>query len=167
LQQSAETDGIDCEFNAVRLSACLTSRRSHNSDTGSNLEGLLVGSKGHICLLLTIGADEGVDSGDLNLVEVLAGTLDSGLLGATIADEHEGVVLLDGLDGGFTAQGVLDDAVGVERIGFLDSDSKGNRVLLLGLADGASESGLGPDLNFVGLMLSFLHVSCNFFSLQQ
>lgn len=140
---------------------------SHNTDTGSNLEGLLVRSEGHICLLLSVGANEGVDSGDLDFVEVLASTLDHGLLGAAVADEHESVVLLNGLDGGFTAQRVLDDAVGVEDDGLRDTDSQGNGGTLLGLADGTSESSLGPDLNLVGLMLSFLHVSCNFFSLQR
>jgi hypothetical protein len=140
---------------------------SHNSDAGSNLEGLLVRSEGHICLLLSIGADEGVDSGDLNFVEVLASALDRGLLGAAVADEHEGVVLLNGFDRGFAGQRELDDAVGVEDDGVLDTESESNRGALLGLADGASEGGLGPDLDLVGLMLSFLNVACNFLSLQR
>jgi len=145
----------------VSLPSC-----SHDSDAGSNLESLLVGSESDISLLLTVGADEGVNSGDLDFVEVLAGALDDWLLCAAVTDEHEGVVLLNGLDGRLTAERELDDTVGVESLASGNSASDGNRGALLGLGNWASESNLMPHLPLSGVVDTFLHISCDFLGLR-
>jgi hypothetical protein len=140
-------------------------RCSHDSDSGGNLEGFLVGGKSAVSLLLTIGSNEGVDSLDLDLVKLLAGSLDNGLLGASVNDEDEGVVVFDGLDGGFGAHGELDDGVGVEDNGVLGSDSKGNGGALLGLGDWATEGSVVPDLSLLGGVGTFLHGGGSFLGL--
>merc|ERR1712167_379798 len=94
---------------APRVVDLVVHMRSHYANAGGNLEGFLVGSESHVGLLLAIGTDERVHSGDLDLVQVLAGTLDHGLLCLTIADEHERVVLFNGFDGTLAAKRVLDD----------------------------------------------------------
>ena len=130
---------------------------SHDANSGGDLEGFLVGGEGHVGLLFSVGSHEGIDSLDLDFVQFLAGLLDNGLLGASVADEHEGVVVFNGLDGAFGAHGVLDDGVGVENNGLVGSDSESNRVSLLSLGDGATEGNLVPHLSLPGLVGSFLH----------
>lgn len=121
---------------------------SHDSDSGGNLEGFLVGTEGDIGLLLTIGSHEGVNSDNLDLVEFLAGFLDSGLLGSTVTDEDEGVVVFNGLDGRLRGERVLDDGVGVEDVSVvLNTSTESDGSLSLGLGDGSSEGSVGPDLS--------------------
>ena len=155
---------------ACRGNLCLVDlvvhMRSHYADAGGNLEGFLVGSEGHVGLLLAIGTDERVHSGDLDLVQVLAGTLDHGLLGLTIADEHERVVLFNGFDGTLAAKRVLDDGIRVKCLGLLDTSPNGDCVAFLSLGHGTSEGNLSPHFALGGLMLTFLHISCCFFRLQ-
>ena len=57
--------------------------------------------------------DEGVDLGDVDIVQLLDGGLDLVLVGLDVADEDEGVVVLDLLHGALGGQGVLDDVVSV------------------------------------------------------
>ena len=119
--------------------------RSHDSNSGSNLESFLVGSKSNVGLLLTIRSHEGVDTADSDLVEFFTSLLDGSLLGSTVADEDEGVVVLNGLDSRLGGERVLDDGVGVEDIVVvLNTTSEGNRSILLGLGDGSSEGSVGP-----------------------
>ena len=98
----------------------------------------------HVSLLLATGSDHGVHLADLDVVKVLAGLLDHGLGGASVNHEHEGVVVLDGLDGRLGAAGVLHDGV------LVPGDLLGNRVHdSLGLTGegqslGASEGGVVP-----------------------
>ena len=164
-------DYIDCLLAKLSRPCEVSTRRgvsgerSHDSDSGGNLEGFLVGSESNVSLLLTVGSHEGVDSGDSDLVEFLTGLLDGGLLGSTVADEDEGVVVFDGLDGGFGAHGELDDGVGVEDNGVLGSDSKGNGGALLGLGDWATEGGVVPDLSLLGGVGTFLHGGGSFLGL--
>lgn len=140
---------------------------SHDADSGGSLEGVLVGSESNVGLLLTIGSHEGVNTADLDgLVESLDSLLDGGLLGSTVADEDEGVVVLDGLDSGLGGKGVLDDSVGVEDVlVVLDTVSEGKRGLLLGGGDGSSEGSVGPDLSLGVGVGSLLNLSSGSFSL--
>ena len=55
--------------------------------------------------------DESVDLGAVNVVELLQGLLDLGLVGLDVANEDQGVVLLDLLHGRLGVQGVDDDLV--------------------------------------------------------
>lgn len=55
--------------------------------------------------------DEGVDLEGINVVELLEGLLDLGLVGLDVDDEDEGVVLLHLLHGALGVQGVHDDLV--------------------------------------------------------
>ena len=57
--------------------------------------------------------DEGVDLGDVDIVQLLDGSLDLVLVGLDVADEDEGVVVLDLLHRRLGRQGVLDDVVRV------------------------------------------------------
>ena len=57
--------------------------------------------------------DEGVDLGDVDIIQLLDGGLDLVLVGLDVADEDEGVVVLDLLHRRLGRQGVLDDVVSV------------------------------------------------------
>ena len=74
-------------------------------------------------------------------------------------DEYKGVVVLNGLDGGFSAQRVLDHSVLVEGSSWLHGPQSdfGRSRLDGGL--GSSESGVGPDLGFLSSVRSFLDSS--------
>ena len=138
---------------------------SHDSDSGSNLEGFLVGSESNVGLLLTIGSHEGVNTADSDLVEFFTGLLDSGFLGSTVADEDEGVVVLDSLDSGLGSERVLDDGVGVEDVGVvLNTLSESDGGILLGLGDGSSEGSVSPDLSLEVGVRSLLDSSSGSFS---
>ena len=76
----------------------------------------------------------------------MASFLDHWLVSSSVNDEHQCIVVFNGLDGALSAQWVLDDSVLVPgRLG-LDAGSG-----VLGLAGeskslGSSEGGVGPDL---------------------
>jgi hypothetical protein len=119
----------------------------------------------HVGLLLTAGSDKGVDLLDLDVVELLAGLLDGGLAGALVNDEHEGVVVFDGLDGGLGGAGELHNCEFVPGELLLHGvhDSLGGT--LLGESLGETESGLGPDLVLPDGVHALLHVFGNSLSL--
>ena len=58
--------------------------------------------------------DKGVDLDGVNVVKLLQGLLDLGLVGLDVDDEDEGVLLLDLLEGALSVQGVDDDLVLIE-----------------------------------------------------
>lgn len=58
--------------------------------------------------------DQGVDLDGVNVVELLQGQLDLGLVGLDIDDEDEGVVLLHLLHGALSVERVDDDLVLIE-----------------------------------------------------
>ena len=60
--------------------------------------------------------DEGVDLGDVDIVQLLDGSFNLMLVGLDVADEDKGVVVLDLLHGGLGGQRVLDDGVGVHLV---------------------------------------------------
>lgn len=58
--------------------------------------------------------DEGVDLDGVNVVELLQGLLDLSLVGQSVDDEYQGVILLDLLHGALSVERVDDDLVGIE-----------------------------------------------------
>ena len=99
-----------------------------------------------VCLLETVRADQGVNSGDLDVVEFLASFLDHWFAGLHVNNENQCVVVFNGLDGAFSAQGILDDGVLVPCGLLLNGSS---HVLgLTGESQGlwSSEGCVGPNL---------------------
>lgn len=80
------------------------------ADLVGDLEGVVVGSKTNVSLFPAVGADEGVDLGGLNIVELLDSVLDVALVGTEVDNEDEGVVVLDLLHGRLGVERVLDSA---------------------------------------------------------
>ena len=74
-------------------------------------------------------------------------------------DEYKGVVVLNGLDGGFSTKGVLDHSVLVESPGWLHSSQSDLGNSLLDRSLGSSESGVSPDLGLLSGVRSFLDSS--------
>ena len=70
-----------------------------------NIQSVVIGRQSHVCLLLAIRSDEGVDLGSLHIVELLDRVLDLTLVGLDVNDEHQRVVLFDLLHCGFRVQG--------------------------------------------------------------
>jgi hypothetical protein len=132
---------------------------SHDTDLVSDLQGVVLLVKNNISLLLTVGSDKSVHLSNLDVVEVLAGLLDSGLGGLLVNDEDEGVEIFDGLDGGLSAEWVLHDGVLVSS--WLNLGSSLHGQWLPGKAEslGESESNLGPNLLFVLSVGTLLHGS--------
>jgi hypothetical protein len=81
---------------------------------GSNVEGIDIGCEAGVGLLGAVRADEGVDLDGVNVVELLEGALDLGLVGLDVDDEDEGVVLLHLLHGALGVEGVDDNLVLIE-----------------------------------------------------
>lgn len=103
---------------------------------GGNVESVDIGGEAGVGLLGTVGADQSVDLDGVNVVELLEGKLDLGLVGLDIDDEDEGVVLLHLLHG----------ALGVERVDdnlvLIETGLRGDR--LAGVLGGArDDQGLG------------------------
>ncbi len=134
-----------------------TQALSHNTDLVGNVESVLLSRDHDVGLLEAVGSDEGVHSGDLDAVEFLASFLDHWLVGSSVNNEHEGVAVLNGLDGALSAQGVLDDGVLVKGRLLLHAGSR-----VLGLAGeseglGSSEGGVSPNLVLSDSVASLLH----------
>lgn len=66
----------------------------------------MVRSQANVSLLEPVGTDEGVDLDQVDLVKGLDGGSDVALVSLEVDDESEGVVVLDLLHGGLSAQGV-------------------------------------------------------------
>lgn len=93
--------------------------------------------------------DQGVDLEGVNVVQLLQGSLDLGLVGLDIDDEDEGVVLLNLLHGRLGVERVDDDLVLVQA-GLVVDGLAG----VLGVASqtqglGLAEGGRGPDLGLL------------------
>ena len=119
--------------------------RSHNSNLVGNVKSVLVRGEDNISFFKSVWSDQRVDSFDLDSVELLARFLDHWLVGSSIHNENQCVVVFNRLDGALSAQWVLDDSVLVPSLFFLDAFS-----LILGFpvqleGDWSSESDLGPD----------------------
>lgn len=117
-------------------------------------------------LLLTAGSDEGVDLLDLDVVKVLDGLLDEGLAGTAVNNEHKGVVVFNGLDGGLSSAGELHNSVLVPGV-LLDNRVGFNLgVTLLGEGLGETEGSLEPDLVLLDLVGTLLDGLLDSFSLK-
>merc|ERR1712064_117476 len=73
-------------------------------------------SKSHIGFLVSGWPDQCVHFGDIDVVQLLDGSLDLVLVGLDVTDEDKGVVLLNLLHGGLSGQRVLDDGVGIHLV---------------------------------------------------
>ena len=76
----------------------------------------------------------------------MASFLDHWLVRSSVNDEHQGVVVLDGLDGALCAQRVLYDRVLVPGLLLLHALSRVLGGAGEGQSLGSSEGGVGPDL---------------------
>lgn len=74
-----------------------------------NVKGIRVGGEADVGLLKSVGPDEGVHLGHLDVVQLLHGVANVMLVGAEVSNENEGVVVLNLLHGSLSGQGVLDD----------------------------------------------------------
>ena len=93
----------------------------------------------------------------MDFVQFLACFLDQRLVGSLGDDEHKRVVVLDVLDGGLTAEGVLDHGELVEGVLFLHGPQDVLGVPLLRGGLGQLERHLGPDLSLTGGLGSLLN----------
>lgn len=110
--------------------------------------------------------DQGVDLDGVNVVELLEGQLDLGLVGLDVDDEDEGVVLLHLLHGALGVERVDDDLVLIETGQVVDGlagearsagqDQSLGAVERGGLADLAGLGGVS--LRRVRLSLKWLHL---------
>lgn len=134
---------------------------------GSNVESIDIGSKAGKGLLGTVGAvdglvwnanatrlrksipDEGVDLDGVDVIELLQGQLDLGLVGLGVDDEDKGVLLLNLLQGALGVEGVDDDLVLIETglVGDRLAGVLGSPGQLESL--GAVEGGRGADLGLL------------------
>ena len=87
--------------------------RLDEANGAGSLHGIKVGRETAEGLLEPIGTDERVALLNFHAVELVDGSADLELVGAGVAAEDEGVVVLDAAHGLFRVQGELDDAVGV------------------------------------------------------
>ena len=84
---------------------------SHNSDLAGSVQGVILSGDHNVGLLETVRSNECVDSGDLDSVELVAGFLDHWFVSSSVNDEHQCIVVFNGLDGALSAEWVLDDGV--------------------------------------------------------
>ena len=139
---------------------------SHNADLVGNFESVAFFSKHNEGLLFTTGGDRGVDLADLGGESFLASSLDLGLVGLLINDEHKGIVVFSDLDSGFRTAGVLDDGILVIvglflLVGVVLSQGLGAKLLNLG----ATESGRGPAVGLLGVVSTLLNLFASVLSL--
>ncbi|CAN7981733.1 unnamed protein product [Ixodes pacificus] len=99
---------------------CLTNRfipgrdALYDADLVGHVERVVVGSQPHVGLLLSIGPDERVDFGHIDVIQLLHSRLDLVLVGPQVDDEHQRVVILDLLHRRLRCQRVLDDGELIE-----------------------------------------------------
>lgn len=110
----------------------------------------MVGGESDESLLLTVGSDEGVDRGNLDLVELLDSISDLVLVGLLVDNEDKGVGVLDLLHGSLSVKGRDDDIVRVHS-GVVSNGLSLVQGLLGELKDlGSSEDGGGSVLEGLG-----------------
>ena len=91
-----------------------------------NVESVLLLGEADESLLDTVGTDEGVDLGSLDVVQTKYSVGDLLLCGLDVAEEDEGIVVLDLLHGSLSGQGRNDDT---ELIHLVASGIRLDRVL--------------------------------------
>ncbi len=87
----------------------------------------------------------------------MASFLDHWLVSSSVNDEHQCIVVFNGLDGALSAQGVLDDGVLVP--GRLNLNGSSGILGLAGKSEslGSSEGGVGPNLVLSDAVASLLN----------
>lgn len=126
--------------------------RLNVTNSAGNIKGIVIRGESDKSLLGTVGSDEGVDLGNLNIVKLLDGRLDLVLVGLNVNGNNEGVVLLNLFDGDLRVDVVLDD------LELVESGVVSNRLaLVLGGSGkteglGLTEGGVGTDLQGLGLV---------------
>ena len=148
----------------VILSPWQGANYSHDSDLVGDIKSILIAGESNISFLLTSWSDEGVNFLDLNWIEIGAGLLNHFLIGFLVNDENKSVAVFDGLNGGFTAQWVLDNSIFIESNDWLNSFQDVLWWSLLFEASWSLEGGSVPDLGFFDSMSSLLHGCWSFFS---
>ena len=101
-----------------------SSHRSHNANLVGNIQSVLVTAEGNVGLLLSSWSVKSVDFLNLDFVELLASLSDHFLVALLVNDENESVVILNGLDGGFTGKWVLNNSESVEGVVCSDGSEK-------------------------------------------
>lgn len=98
------------------LPMCYASVASLNESQlgGGDVESIDVRGQTGVGLLGTIGADKGVDLDSVDVVELLQGLLDLGLVGLDVDNEDKAVVLLNLAHGALGVERVHDDLVLVQ-----------------------------------------------------
>ena len=142
--------------------ACIllgSSFRSHNTNFVGNVQSILIAAEGNISLLLSSWCVKSVDFLNLDFVELLASLSDHFLVALLVNDENESVVILNGLDGGFTGKWVLNNSESVEGVVCSDSSEENFGASLLNLNLRSSEGNLVPDLVFLLGVSSLLNSS--------
>ena len=136
----------DVEVLAVTSRDLLIMALSHNTDLVGDIQSVLLGRDHDVGFLEAVGSDEGVDSRDLDVIEFLASFLDHWLVSSSVNDEHQCIVVFNGLDGALSAQRVLNDGVLVP--GGLELDAASSVLGGTGESEslGSSEGGVGPNL---------------------
>ncbi|GIL82347.1 hypothetical protein Vretimale_11818, partial [Volvox reticuliferus] len=87
-----------------------------DADLVGNVQGIIVGRKADVRLLLPIGPDQRIDLLGLNVVHAQHGILDLLLVGLKVNDEHQSVVVLNLLHRGLSCQRVLEDGILVKLL---------------------------------------------------
>ena len=147
--------------------ACIllgSSFRSHNTNFVGNVQSILIAAEGNIGLLLSSWSVKSVDFLNLDFVELLASLSDHFLVALLVNDENESVVILNGLDGGFTGKWVLNNSESVKGVVCSDGSEEDLGVSLLDLNLRSSEGNLVPDLVFLLGVSSLLNCSGGGFS---
>ena len=129
--------------------ACIllgSSQRSHDTDFVGNVQSVLVTAEGNVSLLLSSWSVKSVDFLNLDFVELLASLSDHFLVSSFVNNENESVVILNGLDGGFTGKWVLDNSESVKGVVGSDGSEENLGASLLNLSLWSSEGDLVPNL---------------------
>jgi len=87
-----------------------------DSDLVSDVQSIVVRSQAHVCLLVSGGTHQGVNLGDVDVVQLLDSALDLMLVGLDVTDEDQGVVILNLLHSWLSGKGVLNDVVSVHLV---------------------------------------------------
>ena len=138
---------------------------SHNTDLVGDIQSVLLSRDHDISLLEAVGSDECVDSRDLDVIEFLASFLDHWLVSSSVNDEHQCIVVFNGLDGALSAQRVLNDGVLVPGLLQLDALSSVLGSAVKSESLGSSEGGVGPNLVLSDAVSSLLDSSGGSFGL--
>lgn len=120
------------------------------TDSVANIKGILVRCETNESLLLAIGADQSVDLGGGDVVELLESGLDLALVGGTVDDEDKSVVLLDLLHSALSVEREEDGAVSIHARGVRNALSGVSRLTGQSKGLGATESSVGANLADLG-----------------